>query len=309
MSVNSVIIIDFSNEHSSNSQLINFDQRILSFCSMITEWLLKKNLKQKVAIILNRGGTTEQISHLTGNISLHVQGLRRILVNGMYGKKNIKSSIYLARRLLSCASCLDKSEILLISSEYSLYIPLHFLGSIMLRDKIKFSVIGFNKTVFLYEILSKLTGGFYVNFDIHQKYNLFFMFKSSYLNKTQLIFPNPLTIGAKRIKFVDINFFTEKYFEYKERILRYCSICKFCVGNTSNSNCMNCGMIFAEKQIRQKIDIKDINTLKILPDFFKKFSIFSLYNNYRKYNFAKLSDKKNLPIKNNSYNLNFFHNN
>jgi hypothetical protein len=274
MKINLVIIIDFSNENISNLQYNNFEQKILSFCSMIIQLILKKNLNQRIAIIVNRGGTAEQICHLSNNILHHIQGFRRILKNGIYGKNNIKSSILLAIRLLNFTNQKNDSEILLISSEYALNFSLHFLAANLIKNKIKFSAIEFDKKTFIYETICKLTGGLYINCNLQERKHLFFWFRKKLLNELSKSNTKYLTFGIKQAKFVGFQKLLKK-FPISFKILNYCPVCKIQISNLQHKYCFNCGVLFLKAYTDKKDKFQDFRII-----IFDLFSIFSFQYNF-----------------------------
>jgi hypothetical protein len=274
MKVNLVIIIDFSSQNISNLQYNNSEQKILSFCSMLIQLSLKKNFNQKVAMIINREGVAEQICHLSNNILHHIQGFRRILNDGIYGKNNIKSSILLAIRLINFTNQKNDSEILLISSEYTLNFSLHFLAANLIKNKIKFSAIEFDKKTFIYETICKLTGGLYVHCNLKERKKLFFWFKNKLLNKLLEFNTKYLTLGIKRVKFIK-NQKLPKKTDIFFKILSYCPVCKLQILNLQDKYCFNCGVLFLKAYTNEKYEFQ-----KFGINIFEKFSIFSFDYNF-----------------------------
>ena len=275
MNINLVLIIDFCNYNISNIKIVNYEQKNFSFCSMIIKWLLKLNINQKIAVVINRGKNTEQICHFTNNFSHHIQGFRRIFNCEIYGKHNIKSSILLAKRLINFTNQKNNSEILLISSDYNLYTSLHFLGASLIKNNIKFSVIEFNKKTFFYETVCKLTGGLYVNYNLQyklqEKNKLFSFFKYVFYKKTKLN-ASCSTIGIKKIKFF-IPEYSKKIYLNGYRILNYCSNCKIISDDIKASLCLNCGTVFLKTHLIEEFNFRflNINIQKIFSTFAYEF--------------------------------------
>nr|UXY88217.1 hypothetical protein Cry52Nrm2_p026 [Cryptomonas curvata] len=278
MKINLVIIIDFSSQNIPNLHYNNSEQKILSFCSMIIQLFLKKNFNQRVAIIVNRGGIAEQICHLSNNILHHIQGFRRILKDGIYGKNNIKSSILLAIRLLNFTNQKNDSEILLISSEYALNFSLHFLAANLIKNKIKFSAIEFDKKTFIYETICKLTGGLYINCNLQERKQLFFWIRNKLLNKLSKSNTKYLTLGIKQGKFIGLQKSLKK-FPILFKILNYCPVCKLQISNLQDKYCFNCGVLFLKAYTDRKDKFQDFRII-----IFDSFSIFNF-----EYNFNLLS--------------------
>jgi hypothetical protein len=262
MKINLVIIIDFSSQNISNLQYNNSEQKILSFCSMLIQLFLKKNFNQRVAIIVNREGIAEQICHLSNNILHHIQGFRRILNDGIYGKNNIKSSILLAIRLINFTNQKNDSEILLISSEYALKFSLHFLAANLIKNKIKFSAIEFDKKTFIYETICKLTGGLYINCNLQERKQLFFWFRNKLLNKLSKSNNKYLTLGIKQLKLVTLQKMLKR-FPILFKILNYCPVCKLQIPNLQDKHCFNCGVLFLKAYTDKKDKFKDFGIIII----------------------------------------------
>ena len=257
MSTNIVIIINFSCVNVSNFHHKNSDPKILSFCSMIIKLLLKKNLNQKIAVITNQGETAQQICHLTNNIFHHIQGLRRIIKTCFYCKNSIKSSIILAIRLINFTNQKNNSEILLISSEYDLNISIHFLGANLIKNKIKFSVIEFDKKSFIYETICKLTGGLYINYNLQERKQLFFWFKNKFFKNFTKFNKNYLSLTVKRIRFSNTQSIKKSC--YLLKMLNYCPVCKTIKANIKTITCTSCGVLFLNSNFIESHNFKYID--------------------------------------------------
>lgn len=266
MNFHLVIVIDFLNKNTSHSQYNNSEQKILSFCSMLIELLLKNNLNLKIAIIVNRGEITEQICHFSNNIFHHIQGLKRILKASVYGKKNIKSCILLAIRLINFTNQIKNSEILLISSKCDADISIHFMGANLIKNKIKFSTIEFEKKSFIYEMVSKLTGGFYINYSLQKKNEIFFLIKNKICKNIPKFNDNYLSICIKRTRCFCVH--PRKKDNFVVKILNYCPVCR--TTGISSKFCINCRTIFLSNIFYKKLKFDHIYL-----SFSEKFSIFN----------------------------------
>nr|UXY87717.1 hypothetical protein CcurKRNrm2_p026 [Cryptomonas curvata] len=265
MNINLILLIDFSNKDNSNSQYNNSNQKILSFCSMIIGLILRKNLNQRIAVIINRGGNAEQICHFSNDICHHIQGLKRILKASVYGKKNIKSCIILAIRLINFTNQKNNSEILFISPKCDSDISIHFLGANLIKNQIKFSTIEFEKKSFIFETISKLTGGFYINYNLEERNETFFWFKNRILKNVSNFNNNYLSLCIKKIKCFGIQ--TKKKDYIKLKILNYCPLCQTIT--FGSKLCINCGLLFLGNFFYKLDNFKNFDL-----NVFEKFSIF-----------------------------------
>ena len=266
MNINLVLVIDFSNKNNPHSQYSNLEQKILTFSSMIIKLLLKRNLNQKIAIIINRGEIVEQLCHLSNNIFHHIQGLKRILKTGIYGKKNIKSCIILATRLINFTNQICNSEILLISSKYDSDISIHYMGANLIKNQIKFSAIEFEEKSFIYETVSKLTGGFYINYKLCGRKETFICFKDKISKNITKFSKNYLSLGIERIKCFNMQI--KKKGDFKLKILNYCPVCGLIT--IGSKLCVNCGIVFLNNFFYTIYDFKNLDL-----NIFEKRSIFN----------------------------------
>ncbi|AEA38856.1 hypothetical protein CPARA_2gp198 (nucleomorph) [Cryptomonas paramecium] len=265
MNTHLVLIINLTFDKILNLQNIDTSQsKIFSFCCVLIEWLMKKNFFKQIAIIVSYKDFLKQVSHFTNNNFHHFQGLKSI-ERSRSVKCGIKFSILLANRLIGCVSHFKNFEILLISFGNVFFsFPFDFIGANVVKKDITFSSINFTERIFIYEVISKLSGGIYINCNLKKKNEIFHNLEKKYFfrKRTPIHSHNYLVLGIERIKICSFALLKNKKIKSRKQI-KYCSFCKELRLDNFSERCLICKMIYTKNfHLTQKIDLTSFRTIR-----------------------------------------------
>nr|UXY86804.1 hypothetical protein CparaKRNrm2_p024 [Cryptomonas paramecium] len=285
MNTHLVLIINLTFDKLLNLQNIDTDQsKIFSFCCVLIEWLMKKNFFKQIAIIVSYRDFLKQLSHFTNNNFHHFQGLKSI--ERSYSVKcGMKFSILLANRLIACIPQFKNFEILLISfGNVSFSFPFDFIGASVIKEGITFSSINFSEKMFIYEVVSKLSGGIYINCDLKKKSEIFYNLEKKYFFTKKILTHHEkyLILGIEKIKTCSFMLLKNKKLNSCKQI-KYCSFCKgLCSGN-SYERCLICKIAYTKNlHMNQKTSSISFRTIR------SKFFSFGFYDKIELFIFKKL---------------------
>ena len=155
------IILDFSFIQNDNTRLFNGDQNMFEICSVFIKIYNHENPTSQMMILALNNQNLQQITHLSGDIKHHYQGLWYLL----FQKKrhaNYDQGFFFNERIDICGYKKAKYELLFISEGALGFLDSNFFSIFMGRKKRKFSVISLNIKAFALQILTKITGGKYI---------------------------------------------------------------------------------------------------------------------------------------------------
>ncbi|ABW97993.1 hypothetical protein HAN_1g156 (nucleomorph) [Hemiselmis andersenii] len=251
-----------------------FNLKILFCCSLMNYCILNIHPTSQTSIISLKNGLLEQVSHFSGNIYHHNQGLFRLQKKKPPGNSDLKEAFFLAKKIFGKEQMTQEKEIVFFSAENPNF-SFHFTGGFLIKNEIKFSAILFNQKIFIIETLTKLTKGFckYIDSD-NFKDSLF----SCYSNKTQRKNNNklfPFETSEFHLRFFFNTFCFKEKISFKYKLFSCCSNCGYSNKKKITFCCPKC-FFFEEKEIYDSLDFKKKENFPQFPlDIKKNYSIFS----------------------------------
>mmetsp|Transcript_14020 Transcript_14020/g.27853 ORF Transcript_14020/g.27853 Transcript_14020/m.27853 type:complete len:328 (-) Transcript_14020:1242-2225(-) len=296
MYLNVVLLVDFSQNNHLEFSKLDLDFKISFICSLIIGWVLNFNPKNQLSILVIRGGSVEQITHLSGNKKHHFQGLRRLMNLEKKNGINLEISFSLAVRLLGPIGKKEvKKLIFLNSGKIDNFFSHGFCANIIKRG-IVFSTISFQHKIFILELLTKLTKGEYILSTAYSKKEIFSLMKSNLSTSNEF---SPAFLG----KFGPIKaeifpaFFphVKKKKTFLKKIKRYCPKCHCLLKNFEEERCTVCGIFFMKEECDKILDFfgsENLKSQKKNKEFFSIFSCQFSKKNYLQHGFKQISKKR-----------------
>jgi hypothetical protein len=286
-----IFILNFFSEEFNNDYSSQFNDKILSICSILIHLFIKTYSNPQISIILVKNGHTQQLSHFSGNNFHQYQGLYRAQVKNSQLENNLRSAFFLALKLFKTNPHNEQNEIVLLNEGQQDASFFHSIGGRLLKKKLKLSLISFNRRNYFLEILTKITGGVLIFINSKNKIflNLFLRLniteKRKYFNCSFLVLKN----------FKTIFFFKTKEQNRKKNLFsemkKICDNCYVFLKSYFAYFCPNCWILGAENDFFFGKYLKNIDFFFLKNSTKKKFSIFSLF-----FSSNKLIEKTRMKI-------------
>jgi len=280
------IIIDSPQNNKKKLFFNEIERNILKICAAITHEILKTDSFVQINILAFIEDSVMQISHLSGNILHHYQGIRRCLKKRTKNKNLVTESIDMVRRIFFENRKKDGCGIFFINNNFFHNNNFHQILAGLIKDNITFHGISLGNTSFILETLCRVTGG--VNFVFYLK-NM----KQIIINIKNILSNNQIFTG----NIFKHSIFGKKFFFFLkisisklnllEILIEFCPQCKFTNGFVNKEFCFNCGFNFHSIKFNKSKIFKK-NLLK--GDFPVFYNIFSFF-------FSKLIWKNRLDSK------------
>ena len=261
--------IDFEKKYLLTNEI---DNLILKICSHLIHEILKNDILAQVTILCLLEDSVRQISHLSGNINHHFQGIKRFFRKKTKKKDLFKDSLSFVRRLFFENKKAEICSIFFISNNPYQNNDFHNILAGVLKDDIIFNNISLNYNSFAMETLCKISKG--TNF-------------VSFANNFKIIISNikkkfegliSLKKGIHKIFFSETRFYYDFMKKNKKTILKNlktaCPICKTINEFLTGKFCYACGYDFKHTDFNNKNMLIDIKNTKIKTFYFYHYSIF-----------------------------------
>lgn len=262
------------------------ERSILKICASITHEILKIDSFVQITVIAFIEDSVMQISHLSGNILHHYQGIRRCLRKKTKNKNLVTESIDIARRLFFENKKKEKCGIFFINNNFFHNNNFHQILAGILKDNIAFHGISLGNNSFILATLCRVSGG--INFISHQKNMQQIIINiKKILSNNQIFTGNifrPCILRKKFFLFIKFSIFKKNFLEI---LKEFCPQCKYTNGFMNKEFCFNCGFNFHSIKFNKNKFFKKKALKRECLFFYNKFSVF----------FSKLVWKNNLDSK------------
>jgi len=301
------IILDLPFKNNVISISIDNYQNILEICSTLIALYNSENPSSQIIILISRNFLIGQITHLTGDTRHLYQGIWYLI----FGNKKIHGTdlgFFFTERINVVKREKTKYEIFFISEGSLDFLDSNFFAVFMGKEGRCFSVISLGMKFFAIQILTKITGGKYINLILKQKTTL-----------SQILLKN----------FQHSGFFTSTYylnssfvsnriiFERWKKLtkitkIKFCPKCKNSIFSITQHWCENCGVFLLSGQYIFNNNIFILKEFRTTRNHLFIFNLFiPILNKERKklrqntnkifnfFNFKKKSEANDTPKKTN----------
>lgn len=272
--MNKIAIIVDSLQNDNKKLFFNeIERNILKICAAITHVILKIDSFIQINIIALLEDSVMQISHLSGNILHHYQGIRRCLRKRTKNKNLVIESIDIVRRIFFENRRKNGCGIFFINNNFFHNNNFHQILAGLIKNNITFYGISLGNTTFILKTLCRVTGG--VNFVSYQK-NM----KQIIINIKKILSNNqkfignifkPCIFGKKFFFFLKISI---SEINFLEILIEFCPQCKYTNGFVYKEFCFNCGFNFHSIKINKSNFFKKKPLKGDLLVFYNFFSVF-----------------------------------
>mmetsp|Transcript_9638 Transcript_9638/g.19306 ORF Transcript_9638/g.19306 Transcript_9638/m.19306 type:complete len:319 (+) Transcript_9638:1304-2260(+) len=276
MIYNLILLIDFSNFSPIGFSGLDLDNKILLTSSLILELFLRSNTKCQISLIIARGGKVEQVTHLSGNISHHNQGLRRMINFEKRNGIDLKASFLLMIRLLSTNTPVNCNKIIFLTKGFFENSYFHFICATLLKNHIVFSVFSFGTKIFILDLLTKITGGNYILLNNCTKSEIFSLIQPSLKKIPKNLIGDLIRFGATRLQFFSIlyhSFMKGNFFLNKLKI--FCPQCKSSLKNLRQIRCLICGIFLQNFYLPNLLPVFGLKFFERQKKITRYYSMFS----------------------------------
>jgi hypothetical protein len=242
------VILDLTFKNNPPFQLIEKYQNILEICSSLINLYDSENPGTQIILIVSKNQQIGQLTHLTGNIKHHNQGIWCFI----YGNRKIGDfdlGFFFSERVQVLKYKKTKYELFFITEGNLDFLGSNFFAVYMGKESRKFTIISPSIKSFALQILTKITGGKYVTLISKQKTvlsNILLMnFRRDFLSETTYLMKSSPLINRLILK--------KTISEKKDKIVVKKSIkfCPYCQKNCffkKKEWCENCGIFLISQQ-------------------------------------------------------------
>jgi hypothetical protein len=242
------VILDLVFKNNSPIQLIEKCQNILEICSILINLYDSENPGTQIILIVSKNQQIGQLTHLTGNIKHHNQGIWCFI----YGNRKIGDfdlGFFFSERVQVLKYKITKYELFFITEGNLDFLGSNFFAVYMGKESRKFTIISPAIKSFALQILTKITGGKYVTLISKQKIvlsNILLMnFQRIFLSETTYLlksFPLIYRLILKKT----ISKTKDKIFV--KRSIKFCPSCRKNCFFKKKDWCENCGIFLISQQ-------------------------------------------------------------
>ena len=268
------VVLDLVFEDDPIFQLIENYQNILEICSNLINLYDSENPGTQVIIIVSKNQQIGQLTHLTGNIQHHNQGIWCFI----YGNRKIGSfdlGFFFNERMQVLKCEITKYELFFISEGTLNFLGSNFFAVFMGKEIRKFTIISQGIKSFALEILTKITGGKHINLIHKQKkisanillsnFEQFFPSETTYYQKFNLIV-NRLILKKVFLPPVDTAFV--------KKLTKFCPLCHKGISWEKTTRCENCGVFLIPQSHLFHYSNCSLKKLNLRQDFLRGFNLF-----------------------------------
>jgi len=162
------IILDLPFKNNVTAISIENYQNILEVCSTLVALYNMENPNSQIIILISKNHLIGQLTHLSGDTRHHYQGIWHLI----FGNKKISEidlGFFFTERINIVKNERTKYEIFFISDGSLDFLDSNFFAVFMGKEERRFSVISLGMKYFAIQIMTKITGGRYINLINKQK--------------------------------------------------------------------------------------------------------------------------------------------
>lgn len=247
-----------------------FDTDILKITSSLIYEILQFDFTIQIAVLAFVEDSVIQVSHLSGNIRHHYQGIRRCLKKQKKTKNLLNEGLTMFRRLFFENKKNEKINVFFINSNFYHDGDFHKILAGLIKDEIIFHGISICQNSFVVELLAKMSGGVNLVYKEKKFNGLISNVKQILLRKS--VFNTSIlrhSFANRKILEIKNNVRKKKQWTYNE----FCINCKLEKKLYTTEACKTCGNGLNIKILnKNRIDVESIKQKIFIP----RFSFFSL---------------------------------
>ena len=268
------VILDLEIHNNAIFQLIEKYQNILEICSNLINLYDSENPGTQIIMIVSKNQHIGQLTHLTGNIQHHNQGIWCFI----YGNRKIGDfdlGFFFNERVQVLKCEITKYELFFISEGNLNFLGSNFFAVFMGKETRRFTIISQGIKSFALQILTKITGGEYINLINRQKKNLTNILLRNFGHN----FPSETTYFQK-FTFIINRLILKKVFlqptdrAFVKKLVRFCPLCRKSVSWEKINRCENCGVfLISQPHLFHKSNYS-VKNLNLQKSFLRGFNLF-----------------------------------
>lgn len=242
------VILDLAFKNNPPFQMIEKYQNILEICSNLINLYDSENPGTQIILIVSKNQKFGQLTHLTGNIKHHNQGIWCFI----YGNRKIGDfdlGFFFSERVHVLKCKITKYELFFITEGNFDFLGSNFFAVYMGKESRKFTIISPGIKSFALQILTKITGGKYVTLINKQKIVLSNIllknFRGNFLSETTYLLKSSPLINRLILK---KTIFEKKNKIVVKRSIKFCPSCRKNCFFKKKDWCENCGIFLISQQ-------------------------------------------------------------
>lgn len=268
------VILDLTIENNPIFQLIEKYQTILEICSNLINLYYSENPGTQVIIIVSKNQHIGQLTHLTGNIQHHNQGIWCFI----YGNRKIGDfdlGFFFNERIQVLKCEITKYELFFISEGNLNFLGSNFFAVFMGKETRKFTIISQGIKSFGLQILTKITGGKYINLINKQKRILanILLGNFGYNLPSETTYFQEFTFIVNRLILKKV-FLGPTSKVFVKKLAKFCPLCRKSVSLKKINRCKNCGIFLTSQPHLFHTNNCSLKGLNLKKNFLQSFNLF-----------------------------------
>ena len=270
------VIMDLAIKNNPPFQLIEKYQYILDICSSLINLYDSENPGTQIILIVSKNQQIGQLTHLTGNIKHHNQGIW-CFIHGNRKIGDFDLGFFFSERVQVLKYKITKYELFFITEGNLDFLGYNFFAVYMGKESRKFTIISPGIKSFALQILTKITGGKYVTLISKQKTVL----SNILLKNFQRIFFPETTYLLKCSPLINRLILKKTISQKKDKIavkksIKFCSSCRKNCFFKKKDWCENCGIFLISQQHLFSNNNSVLKKLRSMEHFLHGFNLFGL---------------------------------